>query len=98
MDKKPHLFQLTYWEMNGWYYCNDVKNLSGKSSKWYTEMRMLNLSIEDYIALLLKYNAVGLKYYANTDCLIYHFNTEKDVKNFCSYINKKAKAANYYCR
>lgn len=98
METKPHLFQFSYWEMSGYYYCNDIKNLVGKSAKWYTAARMLNLSVEDYIALLIKYNAKGIRYYRPTDCLVFHFDTEKDVKSFCSYINKKAKTANYYCR
>lgn len=97
MDNTLHLFQMTYWDIMGKWHCNDVKNLAGRSAKWYTPMRILNLDVEDYIKLLLSYNAKGLKYYPKGDYLAFHFESEKDVKAFCSYINKKAKLANYYC-
>ena len=92
-----HLYQMTCWESNGKWNVNDVKNLSGKSAKWYTPMRILNLSIEDYIALLLKFNAKGLRYYAPTDYLSFYFLKEKDAKAFCSYVNKVARHSNYCC-
>lgn len=94
-----HLFQLTHWQSasSGWY-VNDVKNLSGRSAKWYTPMRILKLSVEEYIALLLKtFHAEGLHYYAPTDYLAFYFSKESDAKAFCSYVNKKAKALKYYC-
>lgn len=97
MDNKVHLFQMTYWEIGRNWHCNDVKNLAGRSAKWYTPMRILNLSIEEYINLLLSYNAKGLKYYSESDYLAFYFEKEKDVKAFCSYVNKKAKLAKYYC-
>ena len=99
MGSGLHLYQMTCWEQSGSYYCNDVKNFTGKSAKWYVPMRILNLSVEDYIHLLIDtFHAVGIKYYRQTDCLIFHFLTEKEAKSFCSYVNKKAKALNYYCQ
>ena len=93
-----HLYQMTTWQAaSGKWYVNDIKNLSGKSGKWYTPMRILDLSIEDYINLLIQYKAEGLKYYLYTDCLHFYFSKERDAKAFCSYVNKKAKASNYYC-
>jgi len=97
MNVKPHLFQLSYWEMSGRFYCNDIKNLPGRSSKWYTVMRMLELSIEEYIELLKSYHAEGFRYSEETNCLIFSFAKEKDVKSFTNYINKQAKIKNYCC-
>lgn len=65
--------------------------------KWYTPMRILDLSVDDYIALLLKYKAKGLYYYAPTDYLGFYFSTERDAKAFCSYVNKVARQRNYRC-
>ena len=99
MNAGLHLFQLSYWEFNGSYYCNDVKNIGGKSCKWYVPMRILNLSVEEYIKLLIeKFNAKRLTYYAPTDYLGFCFLKEADVKAFCSFVNKKAKSLNYYCK
>ena len=99
MNNGIHLFQLTSWmSSSGKWYVNDIKNLAGRSGKWYTPMRVLDLSIENYINLLLnKFNAKGLHYYASTDYLMFYFIKEKDAKDFCSYINKHAKQKNYYC-
>lgn len=98
MGKGIHLYNMTYWESNDKYYCNDVQNLSGKSAKWYTPMRILNLSVEEYIDLLMNtFHASGFTYSLETDCLIFHFNKESEAKSFCAYVNKKAKSSKYYC-
>ena len=98
MGKGVHLYNMTCWENNGHYYCNDVDNLSGKSAKWYTPMRILNLSVEEYVKLLVDtFHASELEYFEKSDCLIFHFNTEKEAKSFCAYVNKKAKLSKYYC-
>lgn len=95
---KPHLYQMTCWESAGRWHINDVKNLAGRSAKWYTPMRILDLSVEDYINLLInKFNAKDLYYYERTDYLSFYFLKEKDAKSFCSYVNKIAKQKNYYC-
>ena len=97
MGAGVHLYQMTTWESNGKWSVNDVKNLSGRSAKWYTPMRILGISIEEYIDLLKSFNAQGLYYYAPTDYLSFYFVKEKDAKAFCSYVNKKARTLNYYC-
>ena len=97
MGAGVHLYQMTTWESNGKWSVNDVKNLSGRSAKWYTPMRILDISIEEYINLLKSFNAQELYYYAPTDYLSFFFLKEKDAKAFCSYVNKKARSINYYC-
>ena len=97
MGAGVHLYKMTAWESNGKWSVNDVKNLSGRSAKWYTPMRILGISIEEYIDLLKSFNAQGLYYYASTDYLSFYFEKEKDAKAFCSYVNKKARMLNYYC-
>ena len=94
-----HLYQMTCWESaSGNWYVNDVKNLNGQSAKWYVPMRILNLSIEEYIYLLLDtFHAKGMYYYAPTNYLAFHFSKEKDAKAFCSYVNKQARHNNYCC-
>ena len=93
-----HLYQMTAWESLGKWHVNDVKNLSGRSGKWYTPMRILGLSIEEYINLLINiFHAKGIAYYALTDYLSFYFLTEKEAKAFCSYVNKIAKQKQYYC-
>ena len=98
MSAGVHLYQMTCWESTGKWRVNDVKNLSGRSGKWYAPMRILNLSIEEYIDLLVNtFHAQGVNYYAPTDYLAFYFLTEKDAKAFCSYVNKVARHTNYCC-
>ena len=98
MDNKQHLYQITCWQAaSGNWYCNDVKNLGGKSAKWYAAMRMLGLTIEEFIELLMTYGAINISYYEPTDYLSFSFEEEKDAKAFCSYVNKQAKTKNFYC-
>lgn len=94
-----HLYQMTCWQSSsGHWHVNDVKNLGGKSAKWYTPMRILNLSIEEYVNLLINtFHAKGLYYYPATDYLGFYFSTEREAKAFCSYVNKNARNRQYYC-
>ena len=94
-----HLYTMTCWESNGSWHCNDVKNLSGRSAKWYTPMRILELSVEDYISLLItKFHATGFHYHPTTEYLGFHFTKEMDAKAFCSYVNKVARVKNFTCQ
>lgn len=72
--------------------------MCGRSAKWYTPMRILNLTVEEYVHLLVdKFNAKALRYYAPTDFLTFGFETEKEAKAFCNYVNKEARRRNYNC-
>ena len=93
-----HQYKMTCWESNGSWHCNDVKNLRGKSAKWYTPMRILNLAVEEYVHLLVdKFHAEKLIYRPDAEYFGFQFSSEKDAKAFCSYVNKVAKAHNYTC-
>ena len=97
MGAEVHLYQMTCWQATNKWCVNDVKNLGGRSGKWYTPMRILNLSVEEYINLLLKFHAQDIYYYEPTDYLNFSFAKERDAKAFCSYVNKIAKVRNYCC-
>lgn len=100
MGKGVHLYKMTYWADNGGkWHCNDVSNLSGRSAKWYTPMRILNLSVEDYINLLVRdFHAQNLYYYPQSEYLGFSFEKETDAKAFCNYVNKIARTKNYNCK
>lgn len=98
MKSKVHLYKMTHWKSIKYWYVNDVTNLTGKSAKWYTPMRILNLSIEEYVDLLVNtFHAEGLFYYDDTDFFGFYFVEEKDAKAFCSHVNKQARLNKYYC-
>ena len=99
MGAGVHLYQMTCWETaSGHWYVNDVKNLSGRSGRWYTPMRILDISVEEYIDLLLNtFHAEGMYYKPSINYLGFYFLKEKDAKAFCSYVKKHAKNSNYCC-
>ena len=98
MGVGKHLYHMTCWESAGKWHVNDVKNLCGRSAKWYTPMRILNLSVEEYVKLLIEdFHAKGLHYYAANDYLGFYFLKESEAKAFCSYVNKKARYRNFCC-
>ena len=97
MDTTPHIYKVTHWESNGRWRVNDVTNLCGKSAKWYAAMRLLSLSVDEYINLLVNtFHAIELKYFDTTDCLIFCFKTETEAKAYCNYINKQARLKHFY--
>lgn len=99
MGKGLHLYKMTCWEDNGGkWHCNDVSNLAGRSAKWYAPMRILDLSVEDYINLLIKdFHAQDFHYCPQSEYLGFSFEREADAKAFCNYVNKIARAKNYNC-
>lgn len=98
MGAGVHLYNMTCWESNGSWHCNDVKNLSGKSAKWYTPMRILGLSVDEYISLLIeKFHAQKFHYHSQAEYLGFSFAKESDAKAFCRYVNKVAHSKNYMC-
>lgn len=94
-----HLYQMTCWCNGKYWHCNDIKNMCGRSAKWYTPMRILELTVDEYVQLLVnKFNAKDLHYYAPTDYFGFGFETEKEAKAFCNYVNKIARQKNYNCQ
>ena len=62
-------------------------------------MRILELSVEEYISLLItKFHATGFHYHPAAEYLGFHFIKEMDAKAFCSYVNKVARIKNYNCQ
>lgn len=96
---KLHLYKMTTWkDFNNKWHCNDITNLSCKSAKWYAPMRILNLSVEEYINLLInKFHAKGLNYNLKTDYLGFYFEKENYASSFCAYVNLIAKKKSFWC-
>ena len=90
---------MTCWENTGKWHTNNTKDIGTIYCKWFVPMRILGLSIEEYVKLLInQFNAKGLYYYKPTDYLGFYFLTEKEAKKFCSYVNKIAKQKSFICK
>lgn len=89
------VLKLTEWESNGKWHCGDVSALAAGSNYWWYIPRMLEISVEDYIHLLLSYHATNLHYTAKANVLSYCFNTLAECRKFKNYINKIAREKNF---
>lgn len=79
----------TSWQSaNGRWQCNATDELGNNKSKWWYPARVMNISLTDYVHLLLDYDAEIRSYDVKHDVLIYSFATSASAKNFCNYINK----------
>lgn len=92
-----HILKYTDWEGgSGKYYCNDILDLGGLSSKWWIPARMLNMSLTDYILMLKdKFNANIVTYCEETDVLIYNWDKQNECHKFVLWLNAQARKANF---
>ncbi len=92
-----HIYKATEWESTGgkWNVA-DTSDLAHDSAGWWIPARILNLSLEDYIYLLInEYNAVIDKFYPESNngksLLIFHWDNYNDAHRYLLYINRVAR-------
>ncbi len=92
-----HLLKYTEWEsISGWH-CGDVSDLAHGSNYWWLPARMLNLSLTDYILMLINdFHAINFKYYKDTNLLLWHWKNYNDCHKFCLWINRKAREKKFF--
>lgn len=79
-----HLYKTTEWQDEiGEWHCNDVSDLAGVSSRWWTPARMLGMPLDEYVTMLIKefrpdkiwysytYNVLGFSWDNRDDCRKY---------------------------
>ncbi len=72
-----HLLKVTEWNNgNGKWYAADTSDLAHDSAGWWHPARMLGLSLEDYVMLLID------KYHANIDAWFPESNNGKSLLLF----------------
>ena len=92
-----HIYEASEWDIGNKWYVNDVKELATSASKWWQPMRMLGMSVEQYINLLISYNAKNLTYYKESDALTFSFDTQSEARKFKNFLNREAKKRNWIC-
>jgi hypothetical protein len=88
-----HNYKMTCWRdsLDHWH-CNCVVDLTSPAAKWWAPMRLLELDVDSYVHLLIdKFHAKRLYYYEAIDLFGFSFDTEREAKAFCSYVNKVAR-------
>ena len=94
-----HILKYSSWQSpSGYWYCNDVSDLSGISGYWWVPARMLGITPADFVALLIeKYQPDNISFDGKT--LLYSWKEENYSKmnSFLLWINREARNRKFYC-
>lgn len=92
-----HLYKTTEWEdASGNWLVNDVTSMTSIAMKWWIPMRMLNLTPEGYLRLLVdKFHINYAHYTAEANVLVFTFASQDAARKYKNWINKKARECNF---
>lgn len=93
-----HLLKYSEWQGgSGVWYCNDVEDLANGSGRWWIPARMLGLSLDKYVEMLIKdFKVDSISYSQEEDVLIYWWNKQADMRRFKNWLNAAARKAQFY--
>jgi hypothetical protein len=88
-----HLYKISEWETaSGKWVCDDVEELTTSASKWYAPARVLGISPEDFVLLLIeKFKVSYINYYREQNFLVYWWNDRQACRDFKNYVNAVAR-------
>ena len=97
MNNRPaKLLRYSEWGEPGAWYCNDVSDLCSVRALWWVPARMLGISPADYVQLLIeKFHPDSIKYFEDTNVLVYSWKNISDMRAFKNWINAEARKRNY---
>lgn len=91
------LLKYSEWEINGRWYCNDTDGASDFAGLWWTPARMLNLSPDAFIEMLIRDFKPDHISYSREHCvLLYSWDSQAQMRKFKNWINKQARDKNFY--
>lgn len=93
-----HLLHYEEWRSpTGDWYCNDTNDLGrSQAGFWWVPARMLGLSLDEYVNLLItKFKPDSIYYSQESNVLIYSWKKQSDMREFKRYINKMAREKNF---
>ncbi len=92
-----HLLKYTEWQSETGWHCNDISDLANGSGYWWHIPRMLNISLTDYVQLLIEhFNAIDLYYNPKYNVLLWKWKTYADCHRFTLYVNKEARSRKFF--
>ena len=96
-----HLYKASEWESaSGHWYVADTSDLVNDSAAWWIPARLLNLTLKDYIDLLVNtYNATIDGFYPESNkgksLLVFHWEQYNDAHKYLLWINRMARNGNW---
>ena len=94
-----HVLKLTEYQSpgSGAWHALDCTNVGQCSDAWYFLPRMLNISVTDYIKMLVsKYHASGLDFSPSKGTLFFSFEKHEDCHRFVLDMNREARNRKFY--
>ena len=90
-----HLLRYEEWNIGEQWYCGDHTEFPHKGSicsLWWAPARMLNMSLDDYVKMLIEeFKVDKIKYFEDTDVLVYSWSSQSQMRIFKNWINRKAR-------
>ena len=97
MNNRPkQLLKYTEWGETGSWYCNDISDLCSVRALWWAPARMLNISPAEFVELLInKFHPDRIRYFEDTDVLVYSWRKQTDMRVFKNWLNAEARKRKY---
>lgn len=95
-----HVLKMSEWKQGNEWYVADTSDLANDSSAWWYPARMLNISLEEYIILLIeKYHVTTIKWFPNSNngksLLIFAWENYNDAHQYLLDMNRIARNKNW---
>lgn len=92
-----HVYKAEEWQgASGRWYAADVKDLAHNSAVWWIPAKILGISYEDYVKLLVnEYKVTNMTYDYNTNTLIFSWDNQVNAHKYVLYINRIARNKNF---
>lgn len=88
------LYHASSWQgSSGRWFVADVTAVGKMSSAWWMPARMLNISLTDYVKLIVKYHASNITFDGKT--LLFSFDKQADAHKWELYLNSAAKKSGF---
>jgi len=92
------VYKASQWkDYKGYWHVADVSDLGHNSAGWWVPARLLNLSLEDFIMMLINEYHADIKYLKSTDnpIVLYRWKNYADAHKYLLYINRIARNKNW---
>lgn len=94
-----HLYKVKEWQSGSQrWYCNDTSEISSGAECWWTPARFLNMSLNDYVLLLInRFKVTDISYDKQTNVLTFSWSNYTDCHNYVLWINKQSRQNQWWC-
>lgn len=91
------VYKMVEWQAaSGVWYVNVPGKVGTAANAWWVPPRILDIPVNDYVLLLREeYGAENIKYFEDSNTLIFSFPTQLLARKYKNWINTKARNKNF---